>query len=149
MDRKYQSENAYDSFSHMCDSISGPESTWPGSRGTNPIPVRHLHCCKSGTRDNPCGLAFLPLWYGVVWAHLQRATEDAGRHVVGFRWRFCFICRMRFHKASQIRKIVLVFCRFLLTRKKKKGGETTVQLSLQTESSDIQSPRAWPLVESM
>lgn len=36
--RKYQPENAYDSFSHVCDRIGGPESTRPGQEG----PIQYL-----------------------------------------------------------------------------------------------------------
>jgi hypothetical protein len=44
--------------------LDWPEIHTAGSKGTNPIPRgRYLHCCKSGTRYNPCDIAYTtPKW---------------------------------------------------------------------------------------
>lgn len=72
----------HDSFSRVCDKISGPESTRPGQEGPIQYLVRGIFIAAS-RGPGIIRMIWCSCHFSVVWAHLQRVTEDARRHVVG------------------------------------------------------------------
>lgn len=140
MDTKNQAENAYDSFSHVCDRINGPKIHTAGSKRDQSNTSWEVSSLLQVRGPGIIRVIWCSCHFGVVWAHSQWPTEDAGRRVVGlFSMAFGFVLFVEcgFHKHRKFVKWFLVFCSFLLTEKKM--AKQSVRSSSKTATSDIHS----------